>query len=198
MYYKEGTQQEKYDEYKEAMISIRHYSNLRFAILTVFSSLMLLLFKFIFNLNLNDTNVSDISITSIKFFICLFGFGLTTIFLYLERVLNSYMVSYEKFATKLREISHLNYRHQKRAPEALIVLYSIVNFLWLYLFLSSFSNFLIDEVQHLIDRACLYLFFCTPPKWELLLTIPSVIIFKIFISFLVTFITAFRLQKVKA
>jgi len=137
MSYKEGTQQEKYDEYKEAMISIRHYSNLRFAILTVFSSLMLLAFKFIFNLILNDTNISDISITLIKPFICVFGFVVTTIFLYIERVLNSYMVAYEEFAKKIRKISHLNYRNPQHAPEALIVLYSIVNFLWLYLFCSS-------------------------------------------------------------
>jgi len=51
---KEGTREEKYDEYKEVMITIRHYSNLRFAILTVFSTLILLLFKFVLNLNSNE------------------------------------------------------------------------------------------------------------------------------------------------
>lgn len=170
MSYKESTQQEKYDEYKEAMISIRHYSNLRFAILTVFSSLMLLVFKFIFNLILNDTNISDISITLIKPFICIFGFVLTTIFLYLERVLNSYMVAYEEFAKKIRKISHLNYRNPQHAPEALIVLYSIVNFIWLYLLCSSLT---------------------IPSLFNLKFVISFVI------SLVVTLIIAFIFQKVK-
>jgi hypothetical protein len=94
------------DDYQEVMNSIRNYSNLRFAIFTVFLTIMFALFRTFFKSNEYDIA----SYYHVKSVICLSGLSFSVFFLCIEIALNQYMEEFEKHAKKLKKDCHLKKR----------------------------------------------------------------------------------------
>lgn len=89
------------DNYSEVMLSIRHYSNLRFAMLTVFVAATAALIAASFG-----TEVLPAADTTLRVAFHFAGLVLTVAFFWLEVVLDSYLKAFSKVADALKRRGH--------------------------------------------------------------------------------------------
>ncbi|MEJ5240079.1 MAG: hypothetical protein WHS87_02665 [Anaerolineales bacterium] len=116
-------------EYAEVNQNFRHYSSLRFAILSVFFAIVGLLFSIAFG-----------PINSTTYFSMLAKFGgllITVVFFIFEHILNEYLRHFAKVAMELEEL--LGYRQFKSRPQfrvqtrhATYGLYILLLIFWVY------------------------------------------------------------------
>jgi hypothetical protein len=116
-------------EYEQACISLRHYSNLRYAILTVFITINGVLIGFVYG---KDAPISRADIA-----LSLQWFGLLSAFAFgwIEYTINGYLKAFGKFVEARRLFSHWSRRPQwgrKLVSFATIFPHFFLAFFWAY------------------------------------------------------------------
>lgn len=91
-------------EYAEILTSLRHYSNLRFASLTLFSAITGGLFSAAFGTGVDDQVLRD----QMRFFWPCVGVLASIIFFLLECCVTSFVVSFRKYADEINPTGHFN------------------------------------------------------------------------------------------
>lgn len=119
------------DDYREVMASIRHYSTLRFVMLTVFITM---------TSGLLVGQYGEYKMRPPASLVPLAGLLVTTIFFWLEVTLDAYLDSFAEVASKLRPEGH--WRTRPEIARTLVViplrgLYVVVFFYWLWAFIEA-------------------------------------------------------------
>lgn len=124
-----------YEEYKEAMQSIRHYSQLRFTQLTVYSAINAALIYTVFQSKIVQTG------TGYRIVLCLVGLAFALVFLTVEIALDSYKCSSIPIVEKLNPNGHWSLRPKQlgifvRLP--IRALYALSSLFWIYVLIAPF------------------------------------------------------------
>lgn len=93
-------------EYHETMESIRHYSRMRWTLLSVFSAINAALIYIVFRSGLDDSDSVNRTAVSIV------GLTFAVVFLWIEIVLDKYKINFCKYAKK-----HFPHSHWEKRPE---------------------------------------------------------------------------------
>lgn len=122
------------DDYREVMASIRHYSTLRFVMLTVFITM---------TSGLLVGEYGEYKMRPPAPLVPLAGLLVTAIFFWLEVTLDTYMNTFAGVARRLRPKGHWNERPQIASTLVVIPLrglYVVVFLYWLWAFINALAK----------------------------------------------------------